>query len=63
MESHIKIKEKILDNWLCFYLSERRVLAEVAGCKGYFAGTDTELTEQVFSSVDRDVYKIIIIGI
>ena len=30
-------KGKTLDNWLHFYLSERRVLAEVAGCKSYFA--------------------------
>ena len=26
-------------NWLCFYLSERHVLAEAAGCKSYFALT------------------------
>ena len=29
----------MLDSWICFYLSERRVLAEVAGCKRYFALT------------------------
>ena len=28
-----------LDNWFCFYLSEQRVFAEVAGCKSYFALT------------------------
>ena len=38
-KSHIKIKGKTLHNWLCFYLSERRVFAEVAGCKSYFALT------------------------
>ena len=37
--AHLKIKGKTLDNWLCFYLSERRVLVEVAGCKSYFALT------------------------
>ena len=39
MQSHIKIKGKTLDNWLHFYLSELRVLAEDAGCKSYFALT------------------------
>ena len=33
------IKGKTLDNWLHFYLSESRVLAEAAGCKSYFALT------------------------
>ena len=37
MKSYIKIKGKTLDNWLCFYLSERRVLAETAGCKSCLA--------------------------
>ena len=36
---HIKTKGKTLDNWLYFYLSDRRVLAEVAGCRNYFALT------------------------
>ena len=49
MTLHIK---KTLDNWLLFYLSERRVLAEVAGCKSYF-----ELTEQEISSFERDEYS------
>ena len=40
-KSHIKIKGKTLDNWLCFYLSERRVFAEVAAYKTYFALTLT----------------------
>ena len=35
----MKIQGKTLDNWLCFYLSEGCVLAEVAGCKCYFALT------------------------
>ena len=39
MQSHIKIKEKTLDNWLHFYLSEPRVLAEAAYRKTYFALT------------------------
>ena len=39
MQSRIKIKGKTLDNWLHFYLSEPRVLAEAAGCKSYFALT------------------------
>ena len=34
-----KIRGKTLDNWLHFYLSEPRVLAEAAGCKSYFALT------------------------
>ena len=37
--SHIKIKGKTLDNWLFFYLSEPRVLAEAAFCKSCFALT------------------------
>ena len=39
MLSHIKIKGKTLDNWLRFYLSEPRVLAEAASCKSYFTLT------------------------
>ena len=39
MQSHIKIKGKTLDNWLHFYLSESRILAEAAGFKSYFALT------------------------
>ena len=35
-EGKKKKKGKTLDNWLCFYLSERHVLAEVANCKSYF---------------------------
>ena len=53
---------KNLDNWLCFYLSERRVLAEAAGYKCYFC-TDIDLIEHAFSSLDRDVCKIFVIGI
>ena len=30
---------KTLDNWVCFYLSERHVLAEVADCKSCFVLT------------------------
>ena len=58
----MKMGGKNLDNWLCFYLSERRVLAEVAGYKYYFC-TDIDLTEHALSSLDRDVYKIVVIGI
>ena len=58
----MKIKGKNLDNWLRFYLSERRVLVEVAGCKCYFC-TDIDLTEYALSSLYRDVYKIFVIGI
>ena len=36
-------------------------MAEVAGCKAIC--TDTDLTEQGFSSVERDVYEIFIVGI
>ena len=39
MQPHIKIKGKTLHNWLHFYLSESRVLAEAAGCKSCFALT------------------------
>ena len=39
VQSQIKINRKTLDNSLCFYLSEPRVLAEVTGCKSYFALT------------------------
>ena len=38
-KSHIKIKGKTLHNWLCFFLSERRVLEEIAACRSYFALT------------------------
>ena len=58
----MKIKGKNLDNWLCFYLCERGVLAEVAGYKCYVC-TDIDLTEQALSNLDRDVYKIFVIGI
>ena len=33
------MKGKTSDNWLHFCLSETRVLAETASCKGYFALT------------------------
>ena len=56
-----KTKGKTLDNWLHFCLSER-VLAEVVGCRNYFALTH-DLTEHVFSNVERDVYEVFIIGI
>ena len=58
----MKIKGKSLDNWLCFYLSERRVFAEAAGCKCYFC-TDIDVTEQALSSLDKHVYKAFVIGI
>ena len=45
---------KTLDNWLHFYLSERRVLAEAAGCQSYF-----ELT----LIMERDVYEVVVIEI
>ena len=35
----MKIKGKTSDNWLHFYLSEPRALAEAAGCKSCFALT------------------------
>ena len=58
----MKIKGKTLDNWLCFYLSERRVLAEVCKLQNLFC-TNTDLTEQSFSNMERDVYEILIVGI
>ena len=47
MQSHIKIKGKTLDNWLHFYLSEPRVLAEGAGCKSCFALTLISQTRHI----------------
>ena len=47
MQSHIKIKGKTLGNWLHFYLSEPRVLAEAAGCKSCFALTLNSQTRHI----------------
>ena len=44
---HIKIKGGTLDNWLHFYLSEPRVLAEAAGCKSCFALTLISQTRHI----------------
>ena len=47
MQSHIKIKGKTLDNWLHFYLSEPRVLAEAASSKSCFALTLISQTRHI----------------
>ena len=52
-------RRKTLDNWLHFYLSEPRVLAEAAGCKS----TDTDFTEQAFSHVEKHAYEVFIVEI
>ena len=62
MYNRTEKKVMTLDNWLCFYLSERRVLAEVTGCKSYIC-TDTDLIAQAFSGVERDVYEVFILAI
>ena len=49
---HIKIKGKTLDNWLCFYLSEPRILAEAAGCKSCFALTLISQTRHIHMWTD-----------
>ena len=41
------MKGKTLDNWLHFYLSEPRVLAEAAGCKSCFALTLISQTRHI----------------
>ena len=47
VQSHMKIKGNTLDNWLHFYLSEPRVLAEAAGCKSCFALTLLSQTRHI----------------
>ena len=59
MLSRIKIKGKTLDNWLNFYLSEPRVLAEAAGCKSNI--TLTLISQN--RHVERHAYEILIVGI
>ena len=62
MQLHIKIKGKTLGNWLHFYLSEPRVLAEAAGLQKLLC-TGTDFTEQAFSHVERHAYEVFILEI
>ena len=52
VQLHIKIKGNTLDNWLCFYFSEPHVLQKLQAAKAVC--TDTDLTEQAFSNMERD---------
>ena len=50
------MKGKTLDIWLHFYLPERSCRLQKLFC------TDTDLTENAFSSVEREVYEVFIVG-
>ena len=59
---HIKIKGMTLNNWLHFYLSEPRVLAEAAGCKSCFC-TGIDFSDQAYSHVERHAYELFVVEI